>query len=82
MQRKTKQNKTKNPLNYTNISREIVKIHVFGSCERKLDYISGIAIVPYKLKDRPFDSLEAGVMAVFSLGSGVFIFFSSDRKLQ
>ena len=54
--------------NFTNIFREIVKIHVFeietihvfGSCENKLDY-TRIVIVPYNLRDPPFDSLEAGV---------------------
>ena len=34
-----------------------MKIRVFGSCENQLDY-TGIDIIPYKRRDRPFDSFQ------------------------
>ena len=52
-----------------NFSRDIVKIHVFGSWDSHVN-------CSLQIRDRPFDSLEAEVGAVFSFTSRFFNCFS------
>ena len=74
----------KNKKTFTNTSPETVKIHVFGSCGKKLDYTRiGKVIAPSC--ERVCVCVCVCVCewgcAVFSSGQA-FSFVSSDRKLQ
>ena len=73
---------------FTNTAPEIVKIHVFGSSEKKLDYIGKVMCVCVCVCVRACVHMRVcvcarvcvrGGRAVFSLGSSFFICFFRQK---